>query len=115
MSDSFRPPPRTDAIGLPTGPGTRQITGWILGPLLVAITLLFPAPPGLSEEGWRTAGVAGLMAVFWIAECMPIPATALLPLALFPLLGLGNIRDSSAPYANPIIYLFLAGDRKSVV
>jgi solute carrier family 13 (sodium-dependent dicarboxylate transporter), member 2/3/5 len=109
MSDSFRPPPRTDAIGLPTGPGTRQITGWILGPLLVAITLLFPAPPGLSEEGWRTAGVAGLMAVFWIAECMPIPATALLPLALFPLLGLGNIRDSSAPYANPIIYLFLAG------
>ncbi len=49
------------------------------------------------------------MAVFWIAEAMPIPATALLPLALFPLLGLGNIRDSSAPYANPIIYLFLAG------
>ncbi|GAB1489386.1 DASS family sodium-coupled anion symporter [Opitutaceae bacterium] len=94
---------------MPDGPGVRQITGWILGPLLVVITLLFPPPPGLSVEGWRTAGVAGLMAVFWITEAMPIPATALLPLALFPLLGLGNIRDSAAPYANPIIYLFLAG------
>lgn len=108
MSD-LTPTPRSTSLGLPAGPGARQITGWILGPLLVVITLLFPPPAGLSVEGWRTAGVAGLMAVFWIAEAMPIPVTALLPLALFPLLGLGNIRESAAPYANPIIYLFLAG------
>jgi sodium-dependent dicarboxylate transporter 2/3/5 len=89
--------------------GTRQRVGWVLGPALLLATLVFPPPPGLSPEGWRTAGAAGLMAVFWIAEPIPIPATALLPLVLFPVLGLGDIRESAEPFANPIIFLFLGG------
>ncbi len=93
----------------PSQYGLRQWSGWILGPAALLATLLLPPPPGLSVEGWRTAGAAGLMAVFWIAESIPIPATALLPLVLFPLLGLGDIRESAAPFANPIIFLFLGG------
>jgi sodium-dependent dicarboxylate transporter 2/3/5 len=76
---------------------------------MVLLTLLLPPPEGLSPEGWRTAGVGLLMAIFWITEPIPIPVTALLPLVLFPALGLGDIRATAAPYANPIIYLFLGG------
>ena len=81
----------------------------MLGPAALLLTLVVPAPEGLSDAGWRTAGAAILMAVFWIAEPIPIPATALLPLVLFPALGLGDIRETAAPFANPIIFLFLGG------
>jgi len=87
----------------------RQWSGWVIGPAVLLLTLVTSPPEGLSVEGWRTAGAAALMAVFWIAESIPIPATALLPLVLFPALGLGDIRESAAPFANPIIFLFLGG------
>lgn len=89
--------------------GWRQRAGWVIGPAALLITLLLPAPDGLSVAGWRTAGAGALMAVFWITEPIPIPATALLPLVLFPALGLGDIRATATPYANPIIFLFLGG------
>ena len=40
---------------------------------------------------------------------IPIPATALLPLVLFPALGLGDIQQTAAPFANPVVFLFLGG------
>jgi sodium-dependent dicarboxylate transporter 2/3/5 len=94
-----------------TGPGigVRQRAGWVLGPLLLMAAVVLPPPPGLGVEGWHTAGVAALMATFWIAEPIPIPATALLPLVLFPVLGLGDVREAAEPFANPIIFLFLGG------
>jgi sodium-dependent dicarboxylate transporter 2/3/5 len=50
-----------------------------------------------------------LMATWWSTEAIPIPATALLPIVLVPALGLGTIGQATAPYANPIIFLFLGG------
>jgi sodium-dependent dicarboxylate transporter 2/3/5 len=91
------------------GHGRRQLLGGLLGVLALAATVLLAPPEGLSPEGWRTAGAGMLMAIFWITEPIPIPVTALLPLVLFPALGLGDIRATAAPYANPIIYLFLGG------
>ncbi len=91
------------------GYGARQRVGLALGPLLLALTLVLPAPEGLSDEGWRAAGVAALMAAWWISEALPIPATALVPLALFPLLGVAPIGEAARPYANPLIFLFLGG------
>src|SRR5688572_32180713 len=49
------------------------------------------------------------MAVWWLAEPVPLGATSLLPLVLFPLLGVASTREAAAPYANEIVYLFLAG------
>jgi sodium-dependent dicarboxylate transporter 2/3/5 len=89
--------------------GWRQWCGWLIGPTALAATLLSSPPDGLSEAGWRTAGVAVLMAAFWIGESIPIPATALLPLVLFPALGLADITTAAAPFANPVIFLFLGG------
>ncbi len=91
------------------GFGRRQVAGWIIGPALLLLTFVVPAPEGLSELGWRTAGVAALMAVWWICEPIPIPATSLLPMAFFPLLGIVDMRGAAAPYAHPIIYLFFGG------
>ena len=93
----------------PSSYSIRQRVGCVLGPAALLIVLVVPPPPGLSVEGWRTAGAAALMAVLWITESIPIPATALLPLALFPLLGLGDIRETAAPFANPTVFLFLGG------
>ncbi|MBX3509332.1 MAG: DASS family sodium-coupled anion symporter [Parvibaculum sp.] len=95
--------------GYKIGFGRRQVAGWMIGPALLLLTFVVPAPEGLSELGWRTAGVAALMAVWWICEPIPIPATSLLPMALFPLLGIVDMRGAAAPYAHPIIYLFFGG------
>jgi sodium-dependent dicarboxylate transporter 2/3/5 len=49
------------------------------------------------------------MIVWWISEAVPIPVTALLPLVSFPALGVMSMKNAAAPYANPIIFLFLGG------
>lgn len=56
-----------------------------------------------------TAAIAVLMGVWWMTEAIPLAATALVPLAAFPLLGVGTIQQASAPYASPTIFLFMGG------
>lgn len=54
-------------------------------------------------------GVAGWMALWWLTEPVPLAATSLLPIVLFPLLGVRSAKDAAAPYANELVFLFLAG------
>jgi len=49
------------------------------------------------------------MAAWWITEAIPIPATALLPLVLLPALGLSDMHDAAAPYANDVVFLSMGG------
>lgn len=72
-------------------------------------TLATPPPEGLSQAGWHTLGAGVLMAAFWISEILPFPVTALLPLVLFPAAGISSVEAAAAPFANPVIYLFLGG------
>jgi len=83
--------------------------GLIAGPLAALALFLLPAPSGLEAAGWATAAIALWMAIWWVSEAVPLAATALLPLAAFPLLGVAPISMAAAPYANPIIFLFLGG------
>ena len=80
-----------------------------MGPVWMAIVLIAPEPEGMSEHAWITAGIALLMATWWITEALPIPATALLPLVLFPVFGVGPMAETAAPYANSLIFLFMGG------
>jgi sodium-dependent dicarboxylate transporter 2/3/5 len=89
--------------------GRAKRLGLIIGGAVFVVMLLVPPPSGLSTAGWRTAAVALLMAVWWVTEAIPIPATALLPLALFPTLGVLDASNAAAPYANDLIYLFMGG------
>lgn len=86
-----------------------QRVGLILGAAAFLIMLLLPAPASLGVPGWRTAAVAVLMATWWMTEAIPIPVTALLPLVLFPSLGVLTAPEASAPFANELIYLFMGG------
>ena len=81
----------------------------IIAALLFAAIWISPPLPGLTAEGTRVAFLAVLMAALWVTEAVPIPATSLLPLVLLPLMGIMPIRQAAAPYADPIIYLFMGG------
>ena len=78
------------------------------GPLLLGGSLLL-APPDMPEPARRTLGVALWMALWWVSEVVPLPVTALLPLVLFPILGVLSPRAAGAPFANPNVFLFLGG------
>ena len=55
------------------------------------------------------AAVAVLMGIWWMTEAIALPATALLPMVLFPILGVDTFKNAAAPYASDTIYLFMGG------
>ena len=83
--------------------------GFLIGLTLFFLMMLFPPPAELSSAGWTVAAIAVLMAVWWATEAIPVAVTALLPLALFPLLDITSFETAALPYANKNIYLFLGG------
>ncbi|RMB56444.1 DASS family sodium-coupled anion symporter [Dokdonia sinensis] len=82
--------------------------GFILGPLLCVFILLLPFDL-VTEKIDTVIAVALWMIVWWITEAVSISVTALIPLAIFPLLGIGDIKSVASNYANPIVYLFFGG------
>ena len=99
---------RRESEALLDRPGVGRLIALAAGPLTFLIVLL-ASPPGLSPEGARVLGVALWMTVWWLTGPVPLGATALLPLILFPLLRVATAREAATPYANEFIYLFLAG------
>jgi len=91
------------------GRAKHQSVGLWLGPVVAILILISGPPDALTDAAWRTAAMGMLMAVWWATEAVPIAVTALLPLVLFPLLGIANIHDTAAPFANKVIFLFLGG------
>jgi sodium-dependent dicarboxylate transporter 2/3/5 len=89
--------------------GIRTRVGFFAGPIVLVAMLLSAPPVGMSVTAWRAAAVGVLMAIWWLTEALPIPVTALAPLVLLPVLRVLPINDAAAPYANPIIFLFLGG------
>ena len=87
----------------------RRKIGLVLGPVTFALVLLAPTPAELSTAGQTVGAVGAWMAIWWVAEAIPIPVTALLPLFLFPLTGAISPAEASAPYANRLVFLFLGG------
>ena len=86
-----------------------HLAGAALGPLLFLATLGLPAPAGMPPAAWPVAGLALWMAAWWIVEAVPLPATSLLPIVLLPATGATSLAQATAPYANPLILLFLGG------
>jgi sodium-dependent dicarboxylate transporter 2/3/5 len=96
-------------MSTPGEPGARRMRiGLWLGPAAFAATLLAPLP-GAGPEAQRMAAVSVLMACWWVTEALPLAATALLPLVMFPVLGLASASEAAAPYANHVIFLFMGG------
>jgi sodium-dependent dicarboxylate transporter 2/3/5 len=87
---------------------TAQKVGLILGPVLFFLMLLLDLEPG-KPIVTRMAAVATLMAVWWITDAIPLSATALLPMVLYPLLGILKGKATAPIYINSTIFLFLGG------
>src|SRR5690606_31716996 len=90
------------------GTNRRRWIGLGLGPVLAALLYVL-LPNTLSADGKAAAAIAVVMATWWVTEAIPLAATALLPLVLFPLFGVAEIGDVTAPYASDIIFLFMGG------
>ncbi|AQQ54428.1 SLC13 family permease [Planococcus lenghuensis] len=88
---------------------TGQLIGLFAGPLLFILTLLFFEPPGLTPEAQAILAGTLWIAIWWITEAIPIPATSLLPIILFPLTGGLDIESTTAAYGDDTIFLFMAG------
>jgi solute carrier family 13 (sodium-dependent dicarboxylate transporter), member 2/3/5 len=79
-----------------------------LGPGLFVLVLV--APTGaLQGDAKRVAAATLWMAVWWVTEAVPLAATSMLPLVLFPLLEVRRVSMVAPNYADHIIFLFLGG------
>jgi sodium-dependent dicarboxylate transporter 2/3/5 len=87
----------------------KKFIGQLLVPAAALATLLMADLAPGHPEVTRMAAVAILMAGWWITEAIPIPITSLLPIALFPLLGILDGRTTAATYFNHLIFLFIGG------
>jgi len=77
--------------------------------LLVAALLYLLNPFRVAPGALLVLSIAGLMITWWVTEALPMPVVALLPIVLFPLLGIRSIEETTAPYANSVIFLFMGG------
>lgn len=83
----------------------RRTAGLVLGPLLAALMLWLPMD--VSPAAQKLSAVLILMIVLWMTEAIPLAATALLGPTLVVVLGVAPARAAFAPFADPIIFLFI--------
>jgi len=96
----------------------RRLMILVAGPVLATIVFLLLPGEYLEMDGSvavltpgarGAAAITAWMALWWITDVIPVYVTAMLPLALFPLLGVATIADVAGAYGNPMIFLFFGG------
>lgn len=109
LSDGMQAP------AVPRNEWFRRIIGLAAG-IIAAVLIYFIMPADLEVWPKLTAATAVLMAIWWMTEAIPIPATALIPLIIFPLAvpageseGGVTVSDVGANYGNDVIFLFMGG------
>lgn len=86
-----------------------KVWALIAGPILASIIALWLSNSGLSEAIVWTASVTSLVAFWWITEPIPIPATSMIPLAIFPMVGVLTTNQVANAYGHWLILLMLGG------
>jgi len=79
------------------------------GPVLAIILYIVLAFSGWEFAPAATAAITLLCALWWVFEPIPIPFTSMLPLALFPMLGILSPTQVAQAYGSPLILLLLGG------
>lgn len=87
---------------------TRRL-GLILGPILYLLIRWYFHPEGLSDEANGVLASTLWIATWWITEALPIAATALLPIVLFPLSGSVDIGTTTSAYGHKYVFLYMGG------
>lgn len=107
------PSNQTDAAWqLPRGAvATALVVGFLL--ILWAPTPSITTPDGtrvvMTPEAQRVVGITFLMAGLWVSQIVPLAATSLLPLVLFPLLGIQSATEVSRAFISDMQFLFVGG------
>ena len=83
--------------------------GLLLGILAFVLILVLPLPAGMSMQARSAAAVVVLMSIWWITEAIPVFATAFIPLALYPLLGILPADETAANYGHNYVLMMLGG------
>ena len=87
----------------------KQLPGILAGPLCGLLIWLFtdlsPSEPAVTQ----TAAIAVWMAIWWITEAVPLAVTSLIPIFIFPFLGIMETKSIAPNYMNHIIFLFIGG------
>ena len=109
------PPPTSRVLPASTG----QRVGFFLGVAALAALALVPSGlhriEGMGSRPAYAAGVAALMALWWLTEAVPMAVTACVPLVLFPVFGVfggglaSDVKSSFEPFVDAYIFLFLGG------
>ena len=88
-----------------------QCAAWVLPALLAfsLLLLLLPTPTGMTPSAHRLVSVAVLMAGLWVTQAVPLAATSLLPLALFPLFGIQTAEETSKAFVEDVLFLYIGG------
>ena len=83
--------------------------GFFLGPLAFVFISIIGPFEGLSSEGQSVFAATLWIAIWWITEAIPIAATALLPIILFPLSGGMELSSTTAAFGHKFVFLYLGG------
>lgn len=88
----------------------KKMLGRTIGILVFLLILFYPVDPSaFPVEAKYAAAVTALMVVWWVSEAIPIQATALVPIVLFPLLGVLTPAEACGAYGDKVIFLFMGG------
>ena len=85
----------------------KRLVGFVVGPVVLIVLYLLPME--LSAQAHGLTAVTGFVLVFWLTEAVPVPVTALLGAVLNVLLGVAPAPEVFAPFAHPLVFLFLGG------
>ncbi|MEC7693077.1 MAG: SLC13 family permease, partial [Bacteroidota bacterium] len=81
----------------------------VLGPALSAMTWVATSSLGMPEGQVAVLSAAAWMLVWWVSEAVPLGVTSVLPLVLFPALGVTDVASAAAPYGSKFVFLFMGG------
>lgn len=84
----------------------KKLIGFVAGPLLFVGLIAWPMPQ-LSQQARLLLGVFAWAVVYWVTEALPVAVTAILTSILAIVLGIAPARSVLAPYADPVIFLFI--------
>ena len=87
----------------------RQKIGLYGGIIVFVLFLFLPLPEGMQPSAVRAAAVTLLMAIWWMSEAIPISATALIPMVLFPVLGVLDAKSTAENYGHNYVLMLLGG------
>lgn len=94
---------------VPSGDRTGELVGLLIAVAAFAGLLAAPSPDGLSPAAHRLAAVTVMMAILWVTQAIPIAATALIPVAAYPLCGIQPAEAVAGSYMNATVFLFFGG------